>query len=793
MYKIPKIFLHLIPYILIPLFLHTPCQAQEKFTISGYVKEAATGEVLPGAGVYVREIAQGASANQYGFYSLTLDKGNYKVVYSYLGFQDTVIDVALDKNVHLNINLKSKIIEEKEFVVTDRKAEDNVQSTQMGSTKLAIEQIKSLPAFMGEVDIIKTIQLLPGVQSAGEGNSGFYVRGGGPDENLILLDGATVYNASHLFGFFSIFNSDAINSVELIKGGMPAQYGGRLASVLDVSMKEGNNQDFHVEGGIGVISSRITIQGPIKKNKCSFIVSGRRTYIDVLLQPFISPSSPLKGSGYFFYDLNAKLNYEFSDKDKLFISGYFGRDVFTYDNSETNFNVSIPWGNTTLSARWNHLFGDDLFMNTSFIYTNYNFQSILTEDQFTFSLYSGITDFNGKCDFNYYPSVKHNIKFGINYTYHIFTPSTIAGAAGSVNFTPGADSHLYAQEPAVYISDDFDLSNKIKLNMGLRYSAFEQLGPYQYYVNDVNGNIIDTTHYSNFSKVVFYQGLEPRFSIRYSLNKTSSVKASFTRNDQYMHLPSLSTISLPTDVWVPSSMNIKPEIGTQYALGYFHNFKKDMFETSIETYYKQMANMIDYKDGTTYGDAYMNNFDNSFTTGKGWAYGVELFIKKNLGKLTGWIGYTLSWSYRNFPANNDSLTYPSKYDRRHDLSVVANYDFNQHWTFSSQFVYATGDALTVETGRYYIENNIIPEYGPRNSYRLPPYDRLDVSVTYIRKKHLKYQSSWTFSIYNVYDRHNPYFIYPASTGSIYMGNLKLSEQEVSLFPILPSVTWNFKF
>src|ERR1017187_5094748 len=377
MFKSSKLFFLL----LISFFLwNNSSFAQEKFTISGYVKEAATGEVLAGAGVYVREIVQGTAANQYGFYSLTLEKGNYKVVYSYLGFQDTIVNVILDKNVHLNINLNSKIIQEKEFVVTEHKAEDNVQSTQMGSTKLAIEQIKSLPAFMGEVDIIKTIQMLPGVQSAGEGNSGFYVRGGGPDENLILLDGATVYNASHLFGFFSIFNSDAINSVELIKGGMPAQYGGRLASVLDVTMKEGNNQEFHAEGGIGVISSRLTIQGPIKKKKCSFIVSGRRTYIDILLQPFISPSSPLKGSGYFFYDLNAKLNYEFSDKDKLFVSGYFGRDVFTYDNSETSFNVSIPWGNTTLSARWNHLFSDDLFMNTSFIYTNYNFQSILTEE-----------------------------------------------------------------------------------------------------------------------------------------------------------------------------------------------------------------------------------------------------------------------------------------------------------------------------------------------------------------------------------------------------------------------------
>ncbi len=789
MYKISKFLFFFL--IFISLSYHASF-GQEKFTISGFVKEAATGEALIGAGVYVKEIVQGTTANQYGFYSLTLDKGTYNVSYHYLGFQDTTVTLTLDKNIKININLLSKAVQTKEFVVTDHKAEENVQSTQMGSTKLSVDKIKSLPAFMGEVDIIKTIQLLPGVQSAGEGNSGFYVRGGGPDENLILLDGANVYNASHLFGFFSIFNADAINSVELIKGGMPAQYGGRLASVLDITMKEGNNQSLHVDGGIGVISSRFTIQGPIKKDKCSFIVSARRTYIDVLMKPFISPTSPLKGSGYYFYDLNAKLNYEFSDKDKLFISGYFGRDVFTYQNSETGFGVSIPWGNTTLSARWNHLFSDKLFMNTSLIYTDYQFTSTFEEDQFQLSLNSGIRDYNAKLDFNYYPTIRHNIRFGGLYTYHIFTPSTVSGQSGSVVFDPGK-LHLYAQEPAAYVSDDFDLTDRIKLNGGLRYSAFQQLGPYDYYLHDANGAISDTVHYGNMKNVAFYQGLEPRFSIRYSINKKSSIKAAYTINDQYMHLASLSTVTLPTDVWMPTSQNVKPEIGTQYSLGYFRNFKKETYETSVELYYKEMKNMIDYKDGSTYGDSYQDNFDKNFTYGKGWSYGMELFIKKDIGKLTGWIGYTLSYTYRNFPANNGGENFPAKYDRRHDLSVVANYEFNQHWTFSSQFIYATGNAITVETGRYFIENRIIPEYGARNSYRMDPYHRLDVSATYIRKKHEKYQSSWTFSIYNVYNRYNPYFIYPATTGSTILGNLQITEKQVSLFPILPSVTWNFKF
>src|ERR1035437_3195630 len=479
--------------------------AQERFTISGYIKDGSNGETLIGAGVYVKEITQGTAANQYGFYSLTLDKGTYNVVFSFLSYKDTIINVVLDKNVRLNIDMASKAFETKEFVVTGERSDKNVQGSQMGTTTLSIDQIKSLPAFMGEVDIIKTIQLLPGVQSAGEGNSGFYVRGGGPDENLILLDGANVYNASHLFGFFSIFNSDAINSVELIKGGMPAQYGGRLASVLDITMKEGNNQEFHVEGGIGIISSRFTVQGPIKKKKSSFIVSGRRTYVDVLIKPFISSSSQFKGSGYYFYDLNVKLNYEFSDKDKVYFSGYFGRDVFTYDNSETGFSVNVPWGNATLTGRWNHLFNDKLFMNTSVIYTNYQFQSTFTADQFQFNLFSGIEDINAKWDLNFYPTIRHNIKFGANYTYHIFSPSSVTGAAGSVTFDPSQISHLYANEIAVYLSDDFDLTDRIKLNGGLRYSAFQQIGPFYRYGHDDSGKIIDTTYTPPWKTVAFYQ------------------------------------------------------------------------------------------------------------------------------------------------------------------------------------------------------------------------------------------------------------------------------------------------
>lgn len=763
----------------------------QKYTISGYIKDNSSGEELIGANIYVKELSNGTISNQYGYYSITLPKGTYTLQVSFIGFQDYTKNINLNKNIKLNINVSSKAIQTKEVVISTERGK-NIESTQMGAVKLPVEKIKSLPAFMGEVDILKTIQLLPGVQSGGEGNTGFYVRGGGPDQNLILLDEATVYNASHLFGFFSVFNADAVKDINLIKGGMPANYGGRLSSVLDISMKNGNMKKYEVDGGLGLISSRLTVQGPIKKDTASFIASGRRTYADVLIQPFLNEKA--KGNKYYFYDFNAKINYILSEKDRLYLSGYFGRDVFKFDSPSGAFNANINWGNATTSLRWNHLFTDKLFLNTTLIYTNYDFSFGANQDDFEFKLFSGITDLNTKVDFNFFPTIRHNIKFGADFIFHEFQPSSVSAKIGETELDLGGIIKEYANDGAVYITDDFDLTDKIKINAGLRGTIFQQVGPFDRYVNNENGQTSDTLHYDKWENIIVYKHIEPRFSIRYSLPYNSSIKASYTQNYQYIHLASSSSMSLPTDLWVPSSTLVKPQFGTQYSVGYFKNFKDNIFETSVELYYKDLKNQIEYKDGSMPGEDVGQNADNSFVFGNGNSYGVELFIKKSLGKTTGWIGYTLSKTTKTFPDLNLGKTFPAKYDRRHDISFIASHELNQHWNFSLVWVYATGNSLTLPIGRYVIDGRIINEYGDRNSYRMIPYHRMDISITYTpNHKNKKVHSTWNLSVYNLYNRHNPYFIYYETQGSLIEGNLEITAKQVSLFPILPSITWNFKF
>jgi len=766
----------------------------QNFTISGYLKDKESGESLVGATLYISELKTGTSTNSYGFYSITIPKGKYKIKVSYVGYKSIEQEITLDKNLKKNFQLQEASITTEEVVVTaDRK--ENIESTQMGQVSLPIKQIKKLPAFMGEVDIMKTIQLLPGVQSGGEGNSGFYVRGGGPDQNLILLDEAVVYNASHLFGFFSVFNADAINSVNLIKGGMPANYGGRLSSVLDISMKDGNNQHFEGDGGIGVIASRLTLQGPIVKDKSSFIISGRRTYIDILAQPFIKDSSPFKGSGYYFYDLNAKMNYSFSDKDRLFLSGYFGRDVFSFKNKEAGFNMNIPWGNATGSLRWNHLFGSRMFMNATAIFTDYQFSFGALQDSFELTLNSGIRDYNAKVDFTFSPNYKHQLKWGVNYVYHIFTPSSVSARFGETNINTADISHNYAHDAAVYINEDWELNSWLKITAGLRGTLFTQVGPFKRYLKNDFGETIDSVEYKKGEKVVSYKYLEPRFSMRAALNERVSLKASYTQNYQYIHLANVSGASMPTDIWVPSSERVKPQKSTQYAAGYFQNFLDNQFEFSIEAYYKLMENQIEYAEGAAPGADIGDNADNNFVFGEGKSYGVEFFLKKRTGKATGWIGYTWSKTFRKFPDINNGEIYPAKYDRRNDLSFILSYEFNKQWTLAGIFVYATGNAITLPIGRYFIDGNIINQYGTRNSYRMEAYHRGDLSLTYNpkKKKNKRYESSWNLSIYNFYNHYNPYFIYFDTQGDLTSGSLTTSAKQVSIFPILPSITYNFKF
>lgn len=770
-----------------------PALAQQRYTISGYVRDSTSGESLIGASIALKGTSRGVQTNTYGFYAITLPPGEYTFVFSYIGYEQQEHTIQLKGSIAMSALLIPKTYQAREVVITDKRRDQNVKNTEMGKIVLTTEQIKKLPALMGEVDPLKTIQLLPGIQSAGEGNAGFYVRGGGPDQNLILLDEAPVYNTGHLFGFFSIFNADAIKDVTLIKGGMPANYGGRLSSVLDVTMKDGNNQHFQMEGGIGAIASRLSLQGPIQRNKSSYMISARRTYADVLAKPFINEKSSFSGSGYYFYDLNAKANYQFSDKDRIFLSGYLGRDVFSFRNKERSFNVNIPWGNNTATLRWNHVFSKKLFANTSLIYNDYNFTFDATQQDFNIRLNSGIRDLNAKLDLDYYLNFKHHLKFGGNYIYHTFIPSSVSGRQDTTTFQPDNAFRKYAHEAALYIQDDWEISDQLKVNIGIRYSGFRQLGPYTRYTRDADGNKLDSVVYGKGANVRSYGGWEPRVILRYAWNNQNSVKAAVTRNNQFIHLVTNAGSTLPTDIWVPSTYRVKPQFSWQYAVGYFRNFNDNAWEASVEAYYKSMENQVEYKEGYTPS---LTDPEEDFVFGKGYAYGTEFFVHKIKGKLTGWIGYTLAWTWRQFPALNDGKRFPAKYDRRHDLSVVATYEHNKRWTFSGVFIFGSGNTTTLPEKFYFVEGVLVQEYGEVNGYRMAPYHRLDLSAIYTPKKkkpNRRFTSSWAFSIYNTYSRMNPYFIYFDQTGNVLNGNLEVKALQVSLFPIIPSITWNFKF
>jgi hypothetical protein len=766
--------------------------SQTKFKISGYVRDSASRETLIGATLQIVETGKYVSTNQYGYFSINVLAGSATISTSSIGYLPHRLSYKVDSNLVVDIFLSSNSTLSSEIIISATKKDANVKNAQMGQIDLSMGKIKALPVLFGEVDPLKTLQLFPGITNAGEGNSGIYVRGGGPDQNLLLLDDAVVYNSGHLFGFFSIFNGDAIKNISIIKGGMPAQYGGRLSSVLDVAMKDGNMKKFQVEGGIGSIAARFSLQGPIKKDKSSFILSGRRTYIDALAKPFIKKGSQFDGSGYYFYDLNAKFNYRFSAKDRVYLSGYFGRDVFDFVNNKRQFDVNIPWGNSTITARWNHVFKRNLFVNTTLLYNDYNFMFGARQKYFDFSLKSGIRDFSYKSDFDFFASDAHRIKFGLQATRHIFTPSIVSGKQDTSIFKNDLAQKKYSNELSAYVQDDWDISNNVKVNYGLRWSGFQQIGPYKNYTSDNFGNHLDSIVYKATETVKFYNGIEPRTTVRLSLNETTSLKASVSRNLQYIHLVSNAGTTLPTDIWVPSTLRVKPQISWQYATGVFKNFNNNTFETSIELYYKSMQNQIEYKEGYTPSS---KDTEEEFVFGKGWSYGAEFFVNKAKGRFTGWIGYTLAWTLRKFPQINSGNVYPAKFDRRHDLSVVGMYDLNKKWKLSTVFVYATGNATTLPEKFFIVEGVLSQQFSNINKYRLAPYHRLDFSATYTPtpKKVKKITGSWVFSVYNAYSRKNPYFYYFDQTGSPFAGTLQVQATQVSLFPAIPSVTYNFKF
>lgn len=749
--------------------------AQEKYTISGIIKDARTGEFFQGASLTIAEKSNiGVLSNEYGFYSLLLPKGNYIFKVSYVGYSEATQTINLDSNITINWELVDKNQLE-EVIISGKRKDDNLRKPIMGTEILNMNEIAKIPVIFGEKDIIKTLQLLPGIKSNGEGGNGFSVRGGATDQNLILLDEAPVYNASHLLGFFSTFNSDAIKDATIIKGNSPAQYGGRLSSVLDVKMKEGNNKDYNVTGGLGLISSRLSIEGPIQKDKSSFLISGRRTYADVFLQ--LSPD--FSDSKLFFYDLNAKANYRINDKNKLYFSGYFGRDVLGLGNT---FNTN--WGNSTGTLRWNSIWNSRLFSNTSVIYSNYDYNINIKDDETNFNINSNIKDWNLKQDFSYYVNPKHSVRFGFNAIHHTITPTRFSGTISNFDSKKGRKG----LETAVYLSDNYKANDKLSIDYGLRFSAYTILGgdTYNLYNNGVKtGSIVLADGQTGKT----YYNAEPRITSNYRINDVSSIKAGYSRNTQNLHLMSNSTGGNPTDQWLGNSYNTKPEIADQVSFGYSRNFNNNNYEFNTEVYYKDMQNQIDYKDGADIQT--VTDIESELLYGKGRAYGLELLLKKKTGKLTGWVGYTLSKTERKINGINNNDWYNARQDRTHDLSIVGIYELSKRWTLSTTFVYQTGNAVTFPTGKFNLNGITVYQYASRNANRLPAYHRLDFGATYEKKKPGKrFQSSWNFGLYNVYGRENAYTITFRDNPD---DPTKTEALQTSLFRWVPGITYNFKF
>ena len=756
--------------------------AQGRYTISGNIVDATNGEGLIGATVLIKELGTGGITNEYGFYSITLPEGEYTLSMSYVGYETVTQDVQLSGSLRINQELVPEASSLEEVVVTSDRPDANVRSTDIGVNTLDVREINALPVIFGEKDVIKTIQLLPGIKSS-EGGGGFFVRGGSADQNLIMLDEAPVYNASHLLGFFSVFNSDAIKDLTIYKGHIPAEFGGRASSVLDIRMKDGNSKKFNASGGIGLISSRLAVEAPIVKDEGSFILSGRRTYADVFLK--LSNNEDLSNSILYFYDLNAKANYRLGENDRIFVSGYFGRDKFGFGDV-----FGFDWGNSTATLRWNHLFNNRLFLNSTFLFSDYNYRVEIGGDEGQnngFNISSAIRDFSIKEDFDYYISPTNTLKFGANVIHHTFKPGEIRTEENS-SVNSSQLQQKYAWEGALYISNDLEFSKKLMANYGLRYSMFVQVGPGDIFSYDENGEIIDARYFGQGEQIKSYGGLEPRAGLTYVLKETSSVKASFGRNMQYLHLLSNSTSGTPIDLWIPSSNNVKPQIVDQIATGYYRNFNENAFEGSIEVYYKDMQNQVDYKTGAEL--IYNENVESQLLFGKGWSYGAEFFLKKNTGAFTGWISYTWSRSDRKFEGVDMGRVYPASQDRRHDLSLVGMYPLNRKWTLSAAFVYHTGNAVTHPVGKYEVEGKVVNLYDKRNASRMPDYHRLDLGAIMKLKETVNFESDLTFSIYNAYARKNAYSI---NFREVQGDPTRTEAVKLSLFSILPSITYNFKF
>ena len=764
----------------------TVAKHHEKYTISGYITDANNGEALIGTNVYVERLGTGCSTNTYGFYSLTLPAGYYYIKYSYMGYEIKEIEVYLFENIKKNMELKEAVTTGETITITAEIEDRNIKSNEMGTIRLAPQKLNFVPVLFGEQDILKTIQMLPGIASGREGDTGFYVRGGSSTQNLVLLDEAPVYNAYHFLGFFSVFNSEAIKNLKIYKGPAPPKFGGRLSSVLDIQMNEGNKKEFKGSAGIGMIFSRLTLQGPISKDKSSFMISARRTYVDLFLK--MQTNEDVRKTKLYFYDYNVKTNYKLGEKDQLFLSGYFGKDAIGYSRI-----FNLYWGNNTATARWSHLFSDRLFLNTSLIYSKFNYEiDVEPEDEEyeyeyesegaeKVNISSVIKDFNVKQDYQYFANDKNTFNFGLHYVYHTFLPVKIyvKEEDETVDMDVGKRN---AHEGAAYFSHEYKATEKLKFDYGLRYSLFSVFGPGDFIGFDYKDDVVEIESYKKGDKT--YGGFEPRLMMNYLLNKTSSIKFGYARNYQYIHMVSKTTHGTPLDIWQPSSDVVRPQRSDIVSLGYFRNFDNNKYEASVELYYKDLKNQMEYRNGA---NIFLGNLlESELIFGKGWAFGVEFFIKKSIGKLTGWLSYTLSRTMRNFGDINNNKSFPPKYDRTHDISFVGIYDLNDRWSVSANWVYFSGDAITIPCGTYSIDGHMLNLYTERNGYRLPAYHRLDIGIS----KKFSNGGSINFSLYNAYGRKNIFTI---------LFRRKKSDPDsreilkLSLFSFFPSVTYNINF
>jgi hypothetical protein len=769
---------------------------QTSYKLSGKIIDNTTKEILAGASVKDLKIYRGAISDQNGYYSLELSEGKVVLQISFIGYKTLFDTLNLHSDFKKDFLLQADNLKVEDVIVTSRSNDIEIRKATTSTIQLNSMEIRQLPALMGEPDVLRLVQLSPGVQSANEGNSGFYVRGGGADQNLVLLDNATVFNPSHVMGFFSVFNSDVIKDVKLIKSGMTADYGGRMSSIIEVNTLNGNFNRFHSSVTIGLISSKAEIEGPIVKDRISFVIAARRSYLDEVLKPAVrtfsnNESSFYNNSSYYFYDLNAKITAKINKNNLLSVTFYNGRDYYELDQYKLNYKNLMDWGNTLITGTYTKIFNERWFLENTISYTNYQLSFAASQFNVDIGLTSLVENLEDKLIFK--RSYNNNdISFGLDYQRNHFVPNDLKANANGLNLDFGQNRDLYSHETALFYNHKFNISSRLAISAGLRYSYYLHTGPYTEFIKNEVNEITDTLSYGNKDVIKAYPNLEPRFTVSYLLTLNSSIKGSYTRHVQYIHLASASSVTLPTDVWLPSTNRIKPQKSDHYTLGYYQNFGKNTFNASIEAYYKNLYNQIELLYGII-NDFQDKIFEESMVFGTGRSYGLEFYLRKTRGKVTGWIGYTISRTERKFPQIDMGRVYPAKYDRTHDLNLVLSYSLNDRWNLSGTFIYATGNALTVPESKYLIGGNVITGYSGTNAFRMPAYNRLDLSITYNLKKRKNFDSSINFSVFNVYNRANPYFIYFEISGNVYDYDLHITPRQVTLFPIIPSISWSFKF